>query len=339
MNQVTSPVLPPEIVVDNEGDIGTPVDSSAPEDIQAFLNFRAGAQVENWIRSSLNLVPISPLDPAMTAYLMRNISTFSKVSELAKQANITAGPSEALYREIFDLIFGAHGDVDKVYKCFGQEIFTARQRHFDEQYTLAGDSITADAVPWPLNYPNDNTLSESVESLHQSVSLNELTTPLGTSALKCLKSMTENLVDRGLAENAGANHIVSDIYDFKKYWGIEYNDKALSAAALQAISLDVSKCDGVLYTPLPIDMSADDLEAVSLFQKASQATGSSTAAPPTKQRQLPEPFRESLDAAIDNAVAPATTRKDFRGQLGLTDSSPIREERQHLGKPLGMSKP
>ncbi|KIY61756.1 hypothetical protein CYLTODRAFT_459599 [Cylindrobasidium torrendii FP15055 ss-10] len=329
---VTLPILPQEIVPDNENDIEIPFDSLAPEDIEAFLHFRAAAQVENWIRISLNMAPISPLDPAMTTYLMRNISTFYKVSELSQHANTTAGPSEALYREVFDLFFGAHGNVDNVYKCFGQEIFTARQRSFDEHYTLVGESITADAVPWLLDYPNGNTLSQTVESLRRSVLFNQLTTPLEASALKCFENMTKNFIKHSQAEDDGAAHITSNLYDFKKQWGIQHNHKALSAAALQAVSLDVSECDGVLYTPLPIEMSADDLEAVSLFQKACQATGSSTAAPPLGQRQLPEPFRDPLDALIDEVVPPTATRDHFRGQLGLLDNGPIHHQRQHLGK-------
>ncbi|KIY62676.1 hypothetical protein CYLTODRAFT_494463 [Cylindrobasidium torrendii FP15055 ss-10] len=332
MNQVTLPVLPPEIVLDNEGDIGIPFDSSTPEDIQAFLNFRAAAQVENWVRISLNMAPISPLDPAMTTYLMRNISTFSKVSELAKQANITAGPSEALYREIFDLIFGAHGDVDKVYKCFGQEVFTARQRYFDEQYTLADENLSADSISGLVAYHNHYNIVQSVKSLRESVSFNQLTTPLGASASKCFDSMENNFIERSRDLTTRGACLISDFCDFKKHWDIEHNDKALSAAALQAVTLDVSKCDGVLYTPLPIEMSADDLETVSLFRKASRTTGSSTAAPPSRQRPLPKPFRESLDALIDDVLPPTATREDFRGQLRLSDNSPVRSQSQHSGK-------
>ncbi|KIY63408.1 hypothetical protein CYLTODRAFT_137859 [Cylindrobasidium torrendii FP15055 ss-10] len=158
LSQVTVPTLPKEILLDNEAGVGPPCTLEKvcrpvafpfsllliivqPEDIETFLNFCAAAQIENWIRFTLKLEPIAPLDAATVTYLMDNIPTFLKVSELCKQANATLGGNAALYGECFDLMLGAHGGVSNVYKRLEQHISTPRQRLFDEQHTLSSASL------------------------------------------------------------------------------------------------------------------------------------------------------------------------------------------------------
>ncbi|KIY64106.1 hypothetical protein CYLTODRAFT_113261 [Cylindrobasidium torrendii FP15055 ss-10] len=116
MDQFDVPTLPREIILGDDGDMDTPCTLKTCQDIDAFLVFRAAAQVENWVRGCLGLVPVVPLDPAMTTYLTENISTFMKVCELCKMANASPEGNEALYGECFDLLLGACGDVTGVYK-------------------------------------------------------------------------------------------------------------------------------------------------------------------------------------------------------------------------------
>ncbi|KIY64108.1 hypothetical protein CYLTODRAFT_113284 [Cylindrobasidium torrendii FP15055 ss-10] len=269
LDEVALPALPPEIVLKDETTTGIPLTLKMREDVAAYLNFRAAAQVENWIRTNLNLVPVEPLDPAMTAYLMDSISTFLKVTELCKRADAMPGKNATLYGECFDLLLGAHGDVTKVNKRLHQQISTARQRYFDEQHTLADEDLPI-AYSWGLgSYPHINILKDYTDSLKRCIPLDSLTTPLGESAKKCFKSMLGNYEERGHAAREGHYDWAYNLLNFRESWKIKYDDKALSAAALRAVTFDTlmrlkmtyahpsllpsgdlsDKCSGILSTP------------------------------------------------------------------------------------------
>ncbi|KIY68750.1 hypothetical protein CYLTODRAFT_421308 [Cylindrobasidium torrendii FP15055 ss-10] len=328
LSQVSEPTLPEEIALDeDEAHTEIPCSLETREDIQAFLNFRAATQIENWVRVNLNLEPIAPLDDAMTRYLMDNMPTVLKVCGLCNQASVFPGANEGLYREIFDLLFGAHGEVITIHKRFTQRIFTARQRYFDEQYTLEDDVLRTYNTGLSA-YPTAGLLEDNMRSLRKRASLGIIPDSLKDSVYKCFNKMIRAYHSRGIDAVQSALR-QCNLVDFEEYWHARRDDKRVSAAALLAVTSDYSICDGVVCTPLPIDMSSDDLETISLLEQASQ---SDTSAPSysSKQPDLPENPRTSLDTLIDGILPSTTARSDAPRQLRILDSNFPGEQKDHL---------
>ncbi|KIY64117.1 hypothetical protein CYLTODRAFT_113419 [Cylindrobasidium torrendii FP15055 ss-10] len=363
-NQVDLPTLPHEIVRDDEGDMKIPCTLKTRENIQAFLVFSVAAQVEHWVRGCLGLVTVLPLDPVMTTYLMENISTFKKVCELCNQANTMPGGNEALYGECYGLLVGAHGDdtgvykshteafvdwihrcVDALHRCSSQhEVFTARQRYYDEQHVLAGEGLLQ-SPRWLQNrYPSFAKIRDIMQYLRSCVAFDKLAPRLRGPAQECFTTLNERLHESVSSALCSGNERIRNYAQFKEYWRLSDshfdNDKGLSAAVLQMIAFDTTVCDTVLYAPVPIDMNVDDLNSVSLFRTASQPDSSASTLSP-KRRRLGKMFRGPIDAITDQ-ILPSTTIDMHSGapaQLGISEGSPSREDKQHHDKLLALLLP
>ncbi|KIY61755.1 hypothetical protein CYLTODRAFT_495074 [Cylindrobasidium torrendii FP15055 ss-10] len=338
LSRVTLPTLPKEIhLEDDEPAMDIPCTLEAREDIEAFLNFCAAAEIENWMSLMLKLMPVAPLGAEMTTYLIDNLPTFLKVCELCSQANLMPGGNASLYEECFDLLFGLHGDVGKVYRRFGQQIFTARHRLFDETHTLANEGLELPHF-WSLDmYTSNSNMSNAEYYLAEHASLDDLTPPKSL-AKKCFERMAKMFEQRVEAARYEVQKRSLEFVLFKEYWNVSGTNKGVGAAALHATTFDDIFCDAVLCTTLPMEITPGDLDAISLFGVESPRT-SSTSSHSVQQPQLPETLREPLETVIDEVLPPASNGSDVPRQLGISDSQSPRQQEQYPDNLLALLLP